>query len=358
MIKEPLTEKPQTFQSLQLWRAVACLLVVFYHNSLSIFALDKYWGADPMHGLFNFGAAGVDMFFVLSGFIIFYIHKDDIGRPERLMAFIWKRFIRIYPIYWLILIPLTAVYFLKPSFGGGFETEPLVLLSSFSLMHAGTAHTVLPVAWTLFHEVLFYGAFGLLIWNPLLGGAAMAAWFAVSTSAMLLPAVAPDAQEGLGMLFSPMHILFLMGMGSAWPRTASLSVFPRPWVDFIFGLVVFIGVGLEEDYVHQITPHLRMFLYGLSSVILLNSGIRLEGSGKLRVPRFLSLIGDASYSIYLVHFPLLSLLAKVLTRPILKEHLPILAAYVIMVGIAVVAGILTHLCLERSVMGWMRRKLS
>src|SRR5436190_1288571 len=106
-----------TMATLQAGRALAALLVVLYHNGLYIFALDKYWGADPSRGLFNFGHAGVEFFFVLSGFIIFYIHGKDLGVPSRFFSFIRKRFIRIYPIYWLVLAAIIPVYFLVPSFG-------------------------------------------------------------------------------------------------------------------------------------------------------------------------------------------------------------------------------------------------
>lgn len=84
----------QVFSSLQLWRGLAALLVVLFHTSL-IFTLEKYWGADPMKGLFSFGAAGVEMFFVISGFIILHVHWGDIGVPGKLPGFLKKRFVRI-----------------------------------------------------------------------------------------------------------------------------------------------------------------------------------------------------------------------------------------------------------------------
>ncbi|NBQ54213.1 MAG: acyltransferase, partial [Proteobacteria bacterium] len=46
---------------------------------------------------------GVDFFFVLSGFIILHAHMDDIGRPARLGRYLWRRAVRVYPIYWICL---------------------------------------------------------------------------------------------------------------------------------------------------------------------------------------------------------------------------------------------------------------
>ena len=57
----------------------------------------------PFGGLFLFAHAGVDFFFVLSGFIIYRVHRGDIGSPHRLSRYAWRRFVRIYPTYWIIL---------------------------------------------------------------------------------------------------------------------------------------------------------------------------------------------------------------------------------------------------------------
>src|SRR5260221_9879970 len=100
--------------SLQACRAVAAILAVLFHASVGIFALDKYFGHKPFGPVFDFGFAGVDFFFVLSGFIMMHIHAADIGQPRALRAYLWKRFTRIYPAYWAVLIVLTPVFFLVP----------------------------------------------------------------------------------------------------------------------------------------------------------------------------------------------------------------------------------------------------
>jgi exopolysaccharide production protein ExoZ len=85
--------------SLQACRAAAAILVVFYHTSHGIFRLEKYFGHKPFGPVFDFGFAGVDFFFVLSGFIMIHVHAGDIGQPRMLAAYLWKRFSRIYPAY-------------------------------------------------------------------------------------------------------------------------------------------------------------------------------------------------------------------------------------------------------------------
>ena len=78
-------------RSLQACRAVAALLVVLFHASVGIFNLPKYFGCKPFGPVFDFGFVGVDFFFVLSGFIMVYVHAADFGQPRALGAYFWKR---------------------------------------------------------------------------------------------------------------------------------------------------------------------------------------------------------------------------------------------------------------------------
>src|SRR4051794_15071476 len=110
-------------QSLQACRAMAAILVVLYHTSHGIFRLDKYFGHKPFGHVFDFGFAGVDFFFVLSGFIMMHVHGRDIGQPRAFASYLWKRFSRIYPAYWIVFAAILPVYFLVPSFGLGHERD-------------------------------------------------------------------------------------------------------------------------------------------------------------------------------------------------------------------------------------------
>src|SRR5512133_4113793 len=98
--------------NLQLFRGVAALLVVLYHAS--IYSQEQF-GRTFLAGLFLFGHTGVDFFFVLSGFIICYIHFSDIGNPTRLRDFALKRLTRVFPIYWIVTAIKLAVIFAIPA---------------------------------------------------------------------------------------------------------------------------------------------------------------------------------------------------------------------------------------------------
>jgi len=147
---------PTKLKTLQLCRGLAAALVLLFHATSVSSAFLNY---DLLHGIFLFGYSGVDFFFVLSGFIIFWIHRVDLGHPARLRPYLRKRFIRIYPLYWVVFLVLLPIYFGLPN---NFH-DCLVLLKSFLLLPQ-VSNPVLTVAWTLSSELFFYGLFGLAIY--------------------------------------------------------------------------------------------------------------------------------------------------------------------------------------------------
>ena len=341
-------------KTLQAGRGIAALLVVLYHNSHSIFLRDKYWGFDPFHRLFEFGDSGVEFFFVLSGFIIFYVHWLDIGRSEKIFRYLRKRILRIYPMYWVVLPVVTVIsLYLFPS-NLDFKLDFTTLLSCFLLVHFGSGNVVVGVSWTLFHEVLFYALFALLILNKRFGTVVMYLWLIMSC--VFISATGPDnpheyALSPLRFFFSPLHLLFAMGMASAWLVHKSKLAYPF-WV-VVFGVVAYLGLGMQEAYIKAVPRDVLSLLYGVASVCILTGAAVLELQGKLKVAPFLELLGNASYSIYLVHFPVLSLLAKVFFASGIKDVVPPIIAYIVIAVVAVGAGVVAHLMIEKPLSGFL-----
>src|SRR5262245_53462435 len=94
------------FGSLQIVRFAASALVMLFHLG-GAFAADKYFGAKTLGEALSFGHHAVILFFVLSGFLITWMHADDFDRPHRFLPYLRRRLTRILPIYWLVF---TAVY--------------------------------------------------------------------------------------------------------------------------------------------------------------------------------------------------------------------------------------------------------
>ncbi len=276
----------------QAGRGVAALLVVLVHGSHMIQRDIPQLGYWPLWGGFKFGHAGVDFFFVLSGFIICYVHHNDIGAPHRLTRYLWRRITRIYPTYWIITLFLIAYNLLHH------PDRPIALgdaVASLLLVHHDQ-DPILGPAWTLEHEVLFYLIFAVAILNRRLGVALFASWMALVVAGLFIPL----KNETLLFLSSFFHVQFLMGIGCAYVVLTGRIRFPR--MVAAAGIVGFLATGLLEDVgvlgFSSITGH---FFYG-SFASLIIVGIALaELRGSLRVGRIGALFGDASYALYLVH---------------------------------------------------------
>src|SRR5574343_121942 len=92
------------------------MAVLLHHLSRLVLAKDHF---DFFDSALHFGYLGVDFFFVLSGFIIYHIHAKDIGQPQKITPYLLKRFIRLYSIFWVVMIPVMSIVIILPSFDFG-----------------------------------------------------------------------------------------------------------------------------------------------------------------------------------------------------------------------------------------------
>ncbi|MBC7800268.1 MAG: acyltransferase [Gemmatimonadaceae bacterium] len=349
--KVDLDHQPRTnYATLQALRAFAAGLVVFYHTNQAIFGNPKYWLDRPFGDFLQFGRAGVEFFFVLSGFIIYAAHRRDIGRSGQLAGFAWKRFRRVYPVYWLLLFAVVPIYFTVPSFGDGTAQDAGTVVDSVLLIHIFGTREILTVSWTLFHEIAFYGVFALLIVNRLFGGLVMGAWLVSSAVWAVMPSIIPP---GIATYLSPLNLLFGMGMGAAWVIGRMRP--PLPWALTCAGTVLFLGAGAEEAWGDLLARGPLAILYGIGSSLIVVGAVELERAGKVRVPRALVFLGNASYSVYLVHFVALSMLAKAAVWAVGYVAIPHALIFLFLVAGSVTAGVVYHVLVEIPLLRAMAR---
>ncbi|MBL8278856.1 MAG: acyltransferase [Pelomonas sp.] len=313
---------PVTLRSLQACRAIAALMVLFFHLGPTV---QHYFGTAPLY--VPFGHAGVDFFFVLSGFIIMSAHRADVGRPERLQRFLWKRFVRIYPVYWLVFLV---------AFAGAFrilDLTPSAVAKALLLVPTGIA-PVISVAWSLQWEVVFYLLFATLIVHPLLAVAAVLAVLATR-----LPG-------------GPMYLsLFAAGVGAAlvverWPRLPG-RVFAA------VGASVFAAACVVD----ALTGAKPTAWLGAGAAVMVAGLVRAERAGQvIGGQRGLQLLGNASYSLYLVHYPLISVGCKLATALGLHGESGAWIAYPVLLVAAVLAGVGLHLAVEQPLIHRLNRR--
>ncbi|MBS0559144.1 MAG: acyltransferase, partial [Proteobacteria bacterium] len=332
----------QKYLGLEAARGVAASMVAVVH-AIYITGEPRHYGVLPFG---NFGinlAAGVDFFFVLSGFIIASTHLADTAHPERLGFYIKRRFLRIYPVYWAVLIPLVAIYSAVPSFGHAAQHDLGALLPSFTLLPVGNA-MILGVAWTLQFEILFYFMFGLTIWRRA-GWAALSVWFLAT--ALALPFWSGWAYPW-SFFLNPRILEF--GAGVAAALYVARAQVPAP------GLLLAAGIGgfllsLATDHGAAATAALPYtYTFGISALLILLALVELERRGRVPQWRIFGLIGAASYAIYLVH----TVAESAAERPfmLLRASLPPAASALCLALVGIAAGLVFHLIVERPVNGW------
>src|SRR4051812_32264710 len=120
--------KLKKINSLQIYRGIAAILVVLFHATS--YSQEKL--SHPfLNNIFLFGYTGVDFFFVLSGFIIFYTHSQAISTHQPVTPYLANRLIRIYPIYWFVTLAKLITLLYDPTLAKGYEKQISVIVASF-----------------------------------------------------------------------------------------------------------------------------------------------------------------------------------------------------------------------------------
>ncbi len=321
--------------ALQAGRAVAALSVVLYHANNFTIPLRLYDGQTVWIG-FGMGYSGVEFFFVLSGFIMIYVHSRDFNYPSSLGKYLRKRAARIYPIYWVVLVALILLYQVADGLAPEALSEPRVVVTSIFLI-PDPQRTILPVAWTLKHEIVFYAVFAVFLVNVRLALAIFALW----AGGCLVAMFPPQSSFPVDFILSPYNLLFVAGLlvgrfYRALPAAAALPLLG-------LGIVGFLAVGMSEQYGINWSLPIRTLGYGLAAT----ASIAALARGAFAVPLWAVFLGDASYSLYLVHLPAMNLLAVPVGYLNLQDWLSPPLMFCILVGFAVAAGAAFHLVVER-----------
>lgn len=333
--------RPQKLAGIQALRGIASLAVILYHVARH---MDQVTASPLMMRFFQPGHAGVDLFFVLSGFIILHVHRTDIGQPDRLRRYARQRFQRLMPIYWIAL-GLTALALIA----AGNAVSPGAFLWSASLLPTAQ-EPLLGIAWTLQHELLFYMLFALLIFSRQLGVALLLLWTGwIMLAALGLVAVAaPDRITNL------YNLEFLAGMGAAALLSSGRITAPRMMTMAGATLLLTACVAESAGWLDGYGALARL-AYGLPSALLIAGLAAWEQVRGMAVPAPLRALGEASYSLYLFQFLGLSATWQVWQLLGLDAAaMPVLCFLVLAVA-ALIAGLVMSHLVEQPLLARLRR---
>jgi len=356
-------QRAPQLRSLQMLRAVAALLVVMFHTG-SIFG--ERTGQRIFDGIFSEGSRGVDLFFVLSGFVITYVHLRDWGRPRQLGFYLFNRLSRIYPSVWIMSALAVATYLAGQHFSvsvgvtGGDHSGKLapwnIIAGAFLLPQTGFA--LVNVTWTLKHEMIFYLLFALLILDR-----RFMALLVLWQAAVLGCVLAGLRFEGSWLIYllGPIKLEFGLGIACAL-LVIFREFFPAltrrtlPAIGLGFGALMFVGGAMVDTFRHDLLPVPELVIYGVGSALVVGCAALLELSGvRWRSPAA-QFLGDASYSIYLVHFSVITQISGLLLALRIVPMGTIV--YLAVGGFGVLAGCAFHILIDQPIQRVLRRAKS
>jgi exopolysaccharide production protein ExoZ len=343
------TSTRQSFRSLEVGRGIAATMVALAHAA-SMTAQPRWFGVTPLRGTLANMGAGVDFFFVLSGFVITFVHWDDFGCPERLGHYARRRFTRIIPPYWIILTVIVPIYLLVPSFGETRQHDWISVVTSYLLMPMPD-QPVLGVAWTLTYELLFYILLGVTICLGRRVVPVFVLWFGSIVVCQIF-----DLRSYPASFFgNTWGLEFMLGMGCA--ILFRHRRIPVAGHFLVLGLVFFFGTTFcALDIQGPAGGSWARLVFGPAAALILLGSVELERSRRLVVPKWLLPLGAASYAIYLTHVVTESALMHIAIGLGARSYgADIVVVLLAMAGVAVGFGY--HFAIELPSTGWTRRLL-
>ncbi|WP_157285504.1 acyltransferase family protein [Bradyrhizobium yuanmingense] len=320
---------------IQYLRGIAAIAVVFDHSA-GMGAFDKYFGVTIFNNFLMYGAHGVDIFFVVSGFIIAYVAlRPKAFVPElTLLDFLKKRAIRILPLMWLAISSYAILRML-----GGVSANWADYLRAAFLFPVGQ---VAPLnIWTLRHEMLFYFLFGLTWLGYPLIRYGIFLWFAGPVLSALLGGTGRN--DLWDFLVSPVNLEFGVGfcLGLLYLRVGCAKAV----ISYQFGLLVsatVIMITLAFFYGRTLGSLESVVFTSLCSAPIVAFAAFTSPAKRNRLG---ILLGEASYSIYLFHPHIISAVLRLLKSAV--PNLPPHGAILLAACTGIAGGMIIHRFIER-----------
>ncbi len=334
-------------KNIQVLRFLAAFLVVFAHVPMSQFS-----GAGIKEDFFGFGAIGVDIFFVISGFIMFYIAKNTKYGIGNAASFLIKRILRVVPLYWLFLVlsiylsfisvncPSWAdpcPFWLQPNYKfSNIDAETIIRSFTFTNFSSGPIYSV---GWTLIYEFWFY----VFISATIAFGVNRLNSFAIIVTITLLSYLlkAPITYSLFNVLFNPLMIEFGYGvlLYSVWSHEKLSLKFTFILFVLTNAINLFIFYKFKNLFEHSL---FRPIVWGGIAYSMVS--LALFSEGKIKIHKYFVSLGDASYSLYLTHWLIVTTLPFFLV--IYSIQLNAVLFVLLNVLASIFASIILYRCVE------------
>lgn len=341
-------------KSIQVLRAIAATAVVFAHAKGHLLGFNEKYGIGDAWlntvDTFNTGQCGVDIFFVISGFIMAMVTSEAHQQQGAVKTFAGKRLIRIFPPYWFWTFIILSLLLFSPQLFSvrTFEVKEAILSLLLVPYVPSGANTspVLAVGWTLSYEMYFYAlvCIGLLF----------------SRKVFIV---------GIGVFFLITTVIFPQNYGPIsnltrnmilWEFYAGVLLFEF----FITGkqlsipfsiILIFSAIFAFYYFAEEGDSPLRFVYWGIPAVALVAAFISLERETGTHFPKTAIMIGDSSYTLYLSHLITLPAIAKVFVVLGAHKVLPPDLQIILYTIICILVGYILYILTEKPILNYFRK---
>jgi exopolysaccharide production protein ExoZ len=333
--------------NLQLCRAFAAIMVVVGHSLHDVGSISGHGDVDLEYQM-NWGF-GVDVFFVISGFIMVHVSAPDFATPNASWRFLSRRLIRIVPLYWT----LTTLLIVGSCFAPGLLNVPIGglghIINSYLFIpdwrpDMSAMRPVMALGWTLNYEMMFYVLFACAMFLPL--NRAVLLLTSVFVGAVVFKMLFHIDQSQFSYWMDPLILEFLLGVylamayraGWRLSAVASLALTLAALASLTTGLVD--ALGLDTD--------VHILRYGVPALMLVAAAALGPALPDSIFTRFGAGLGDASYALYLVH-PFVIRPLRAIWSKLGGAHWPAEMFCALSVLCAVIVALALHRFFERPV---------
>jgi len=341
--------------SIQVCRGLAAMLVVMAHLRGEEI---KYCSTNFLR-VFQFGGMGVDLFFVISGIVISSVTVGKFDSAANAGTFIYHRFARIFPVYWIYTTVILVAYLFNPGWINAGSGHRANIVASYLLVPTHRDMLVLQ-GWSLSYEIYFYLVFFLLLFvSERVAHRFLIGWAAVIILLNVTGAI--SFQPVLWVLTSPAVLEFLAGCFIFYIYRSS-RLHPAVGVGLVAAAFLWIAAVVAYNaHVHlwdvdaiEGRGWVRIPLYGTFAALLLLGAMELERSGIVRYFRVFESIGDWSYSIYLCHIIVIGVVSRMLVAFVVHDS--ILVIGLVSLPLVLVTGYLSYTWIERPLIGLLYKR--
>lgn len=347
----PTKFTPRRLVAIQALRGIAALMIVVHHVQDQSPGFKAIWPTQAWQ-------SGVDLFFVISGFVMVYVTHD---RERSAQQFLAMRAARIIPVYWFYTLAAALLMFLMPQlFRSNELTVRHIVLSLLFIPHQTGNDSISPIVkqgWTLNYEVFFYILFAIAIYvsarrrvslavGALLGIVLTGYWMQHS-----------DLSLGTAdFYFHNILLEFAFGMVIAWVFLHGGFDAMGPKTGILLAVSGFASLFLLDPFY---TSSTRALVYGVPAAAIVVGMLVFEIRSRPLRFRVLQFAGDASYSIYLVHgFPIAALRALWTHGPLPMSGIVSFVLFLaVSSALAVAMGALSYYTVERTSLKFLRKRV-